>query len=168
MKSALVIIDMQNDFVHGVLGSGAAKAIIPAIQDKLAAYRRAGEPVYFTMDTHEPGAAGVEAEKIPPHCMRGTPGWRIIPELDTGNAPCVEKPAFMSLIWDAVIGEDVSTIELCGVCTDICVVSNALFLRAQYPEARIVVNAGCCAGTSVENHKAALAVMRSCLIDIVG
>ena len=169
----LVVIDMQNDFVSGVLGSDAAKAVIARIQARVADFRAAGDRVLFTMDTHRQSdyAAGdcIEMQRIPPHCLKDTDGWRIVDELPFQPGETVEKPAFLSLELPEAIGggdEGNLRIELCGVCTDICVVSNALYLRAKYPRAQIVVYADSCAGTSEQAHQAALTVMGSCLIDL--
>ena len=175
MKRVLIIVDMQNDFVGGLLGSDAAKAVIPRIQARIADFRAAKDQVVFTMDTHRESdyTAGewVEMQRIPPHCLKGTEGWKIVEELAAQPGETVEKPAFLSLELPAVIGggeESDLRIELCGVCTDICVVSNALYLRAKYPRAQIVVHADSCAGTSDQAHQAALTVMRSCLIEVKG
>lgn len=175
MEKVLIVVDMQNDFVTGVLGSEAAAAVTGGIRDKLERYRREGNGILFTMDTHlEDDYSGVdmpvEARAIPKHCIRGTPGWEVVPELAPyarGNT--VQKPAFLSDTLADVIRERFDErveLELCGVCTDICVVSNALALRAAFPKAVIRCDASLCAGTSDNNHAAALAVMRSCLIEV--
>jgi len=173
MNRILIVIDMQEDFVSGVLGSSEAQAVVGPVRDLIAASKAEGASVYYTMDTHPAGAEGEgsdqEAIRIPPHCVKDTDGWQIV----SGVKPAaedvlVEKPGFLSLgLPDAIgpIAPD-AVIELCGVCTDICVVSNALYLRARYPDNVIVVHEACCAGTSAVNHEAALSVMRSCLIDV--
>ena len=176
MTKLLIVIDMQNDFVTGVLGSPAAAAAIGPIRDKLEEYKAAGHPVLFTMDTHEESDYTAaektrESAVIPRHCIKGTDGWRLVPELAPyGEGRSIEKPSFLSPTLAEEIraryGDDVE-LTLCGVCTDICVVSNALALRDRFPKARIFVAADCCAGTSAANHAAALAVMGSCLVEVL-
>jgi len=164
---------MQKDFITGALGSLSARAVVAPIARLLEQYRKNGWRVIYTADTHYENEfadqISREGKHIPRHCIKGEDGWEIVGELrPMEREPVVEKPSFGSLDLAEVIGPIApeATIELCGVCTDICVVSNALNLRAYYPRNKIAVLADCCAGTSEENHKAALAVMRSCLIDI--
>ncbi len=173
MEKLLVVVDMQADFISGALGSEAARAVVAPVAARLAAARAAGERVIFTADTHPQAeydtAASQESRRIPSHCVAGTSGHKIAGALTPGSGELVvEKPSFLSLTLHEAIGPlaDSAEIELCGVCTDICVISNALHLRARYPNNRVTVLAGLCAGTSEENHNAALAVMKSCLIDI--
>ena len=172
MKKVLIVIDMQNDFLTGTLGSEAAQAAIEPVRQRLAAQRTCGGRVIFTADTHNAHefekSTSQEGKKIPAHCIKGTPGWQIAKELSPlDDEIVVEKPSFGALNLAEVIGplEEGDVIELCGVCTDICVISNALHLRACYPANRIAVIKAGCAGTSEENHQAALAVMASCLIN---
>ena len=184
MKVA-IIIDMQNDFVTGPLGSQEAQAIIPRMLSYLKECAEDGTDVLFTRDTHtEDYMNTAEGKKLPvPHCIFGTPGWEIIPELldvyaaefGDGLVP-INKPTFGStqlaeeVLWmynHMVDSDDVLEIELCGVCTDICVVSNALMLKAFVPEAKISVRANLCAGTSVAAHTRAIETMKSCQIDII-
>lgn len=171
----LVIIDAQVDFVTGTLANVAAQAAIPSIKKRIEEARDNHEMVIFTQDTHmEDYMNTLEGKKLPvEHCIYQTEGWEIVEELRDEAALCVLKPTFGSLdLIDRIVGfrnafnKDVE-IELCGFCTDICVVSNALLLRAAMPNARITVNGGLCAGTTKENHDAALAVMRSCQIDVI-
>jgi len=173
MDKLLIVIDMQRDFVTGVLGSDAAQGIVAPVAQKISEYRRGGQRVLYTADTHTQaeydGKHSLESVRIPRHCVRGEEGWKIVPGLSPAPGEIlVEKPSFCSLGLTNVIGPLAPNIKivLCGVCTDICVVSNALALRAAYPANKITVLQDCCAGTSEENHKAALAVMRSCLIDV--
>lgn len=175
MKRILIVIDMQNDFVTGALGSPEAVAAIASIREKVEQYRADGNPVLFTMDTHQDSDYECdnptrESAVIPRHCIRGTEGWRIVPELRPyAEGKALEKPTFLSpTLADelrARYGQDL-ILELCGVCTDICVVSNALALRAAFPHSPIAVEASCCAGSSPANHAAALAVMASCLVEV--
>ena len=174
MKKFLVLVDMQKDFVDGSLGTKEAVAIVPKVIEKLRSFD--GE-LFVTYDTHfEDYLETAEGKKLPvPHCIYGTPGW----ELADGVRETVEelphikvqKYTFGSttlphLMNEVAVGEDFS-IELIGLCTDICVVSNALLLKAHFPEAPISVDAACCAGVTPALHEAALQTMRSCQIDIV-
>lgn len=174
VKQVLIVIDMQNDFVTGILGSEAAAAIVPAVRALVEEFQSSGRPVVFTLDTHSEADYTCEnqteeSRRIPRHCVEGSEGWRLVPELrPLAGAAEITKPAFLcETLADEIrvrFGSEVDLL-LCGVCTDICVVSNALALRAAFPHSRIAVRAGCCAGTTTGNHEAALAVMRSCLVD---
>lgn len=171
MKKLLIVVDMQNDFVTGTLGSKQAQAIIPEIKAKIESYKNNGDSVIFTRDTHFDNYLTTnEGKYLPiPHCIAGTDGHKIIPELDTDGCEIFDKPTFGSLIFArGVAGGGFDEIELCGVCTDICVVSNALILKAQLPETKISVDARCCAGVTEESHKAALLTMKMCQVEVVG
>lgn len=174
MKKFLIVVDMQNDFVNGALGSKEAEAIVPAVVKKIEDFD--GE-IFVTLDTHfDDYLSTAEGRKLPvPHCIKNTDGWQINKEvrssLDKKGFTPVEKHTFGSteltrLIEAAACGEELS-IELVGLCTDICVVSNALLLKASFPESKITVDSACCAGVTPEAHESALATMRSCQIDIV-
>jgi nicotinamidase-related amidase len=171
----LIVVDMQNDFVTGVLGSKEAQAIIPAIQDKITQYDDEDCPVIYTRDTHQKNYLETHEGKYLPveHCIENSAGWQIVPALVdqmsmlVNQVTFINKPTFGYTDWVAVLPPYVSQIELCGVCTDICVISNALILRALYPEIEIVVDASCCAGVTPEKHKAALEVMKSCQISVI-
>ena len=174
MEKILVVIDMQKDFITGALGSPAARAVVEPIARLLEEYRKNGWRVIYTADTHDEAEyrdeLSEESKRIPRHCVKGEDGWAIVDELRPAQGEVVvEKPSFGSLTLAQVIGPlDLDTIiELCGVCTDICVVSNALSLRANYPSNKIAVLENCCAGSSEQSHQAALTVMKSCLIDII-
>lgn len=173
MKKFLVVVDMQKDFVDGALGTEEAVKIVPAVVEKINSFD--GE-IFATFDTHfEDYMQTAEGKNLPvPHCIKGTDGWRldksVAVALDKKDYTAVEKITFGSvalpeLIKEASKGEDLS-IELIGLCTDICVVSNALILKAHFPEANIAVDKSCCAGVTVENHLSALNTMRSCQIEI--
>lgn len=166
MKKALIVVDMQKDFVTGTLGSVAAQAIIPQIQSKIKEYKDNGQDVIFTRDTHYDNYLNtLEGKNLPvPHCIKGTAGWEVIPELDDPECLHIDKETFGYRSWENF--DQYDEFELCGVCTDICVVSNALALRMFYPEKLITVDANCCAGTSEEAHQAALLTMRSCQIGV--
>ncbi|HRR78200.1 MAG TPA: isochorismatase family cysteine hydrolase [Ruminococcus sp.] len=174
MKKFLVVVDMQKDFVDGALGSKEACAIVPAAVEKIAGFD--GE-IFATFDTHFGNyMETAEGRKLPvPHCIKGTAGWEldkdIAAALDAKGYTAVEKKTFGSVDLPALIekaagGEEFS-IELIGLCTDICVISNALLLKANYPEADIAVDEKCCAGVTPEKHAAAIETMRSCQIDIL-
>lgn len=167
----LVVVDMQNDFVSGVLGTREAADIVPRVAGKVAEAVRAGDDVVFTQDTH--GADYLETQEgrnLPvPHCVRGSEGWQIIPELReyAAGRRCVEKPAFGSTeLAHLAARAGYDEIELVGVCTDICVISNAMLLKAALPEAVITVDAACCAGVTPQAHRNALAAMKCCQIRV--
>ena len=165
MKELLLIIDMQNDFIDGSLGTKEAQAIVPLVAMRAAAARH----IIFTQDTHgEDYLTTQEGKKLPVrHCIKPEQGWEICAELQPYvNAHNVlEKPTFGCTKLVQVV-EDYDKITLTGLCTDICVISNALLLKAAMPEVVIKVDPTCCAGVTPEKHKAALAVMSSCQIAI--
>ena len=170
MKKYLIVVDMQNDFIDGSLGTKEAQAIIPNAVKKI---RKFDGEVIATMDTHGPDYLTTqEGRKLPvEHCLRGTDGWQLHPEV-AALVPAdhiYEKPTFGSLrlTEDLARIPDLEEIELIGLCTDICVVSNALLLKAMMPEVRIRVAASCCAGVSPAKHKAALETMRSCQVEVI-
>lgn len=174
MKKFLIVVDMQKDFVDGALGSAEAAAIVPAAVKKIKNFE--GE-IFATFDTHFENYLNTsEGRKLPvPHCINGTDGWKldknIAAALDKKGFTSVEKFTFGSVDLPELIrkaaGEDVFSIELIGLCTDICVISNALLLKANFPEAAIAVDEKCCAGVTVDKHNAAVETMRSCQIDIL-
>ena len=171
MEKILICIDMQNDFVDGVLGTREAQAILPAVIEKI---RNHNGPVIFTRDTHQENYMETqEGHKLPvPHCIEGTDGWQLVPALEQLRcelqAPCIDKPTFGSVeLAQALVEENAKQpieVEFVGLCTDICVISNALLAKAALPEVTISVDPACCAGVTPEAHEAALATMRSCQI----
>lgn len=167
MKKTLIVIDMQNDFVTGALGTPEAAAILPKVKEKIRAARAAGQEILFTRDTHgENYAETQEGKRLPvPHCIKGTKGWEIVPGLWKEGDRIIDKPSFGYTGWGELALEEV---ELIGVCTDICVVSNALLLKAAFPEIPVGVDAACCAGVTPEAHTAALAVLKSCQVEVIG
>lgn len=176
-RKVLIVVDMQNDFITGPLGTPEARAIVPAVVNKVEAFLAESKDslVIFTKDTHTSSyLSSLEGKYLPvKHCLLGTSGRDVIDELDalcdSPRAVSRTKMTFGYDNWDTYFGwYEKYTFELIGVCTDICVVSNALILRAHYPNAQITVDASCCAGTTPEKHKAALEVMRSCQIDVIG
>ena len=173
MRRILAVIDMQNDFIDGSLGTPEAQAIVPAVAAKIRSYSRAD--VFATKDTHPENYLETQEGRHLPvlHCVRETEGWNIRPEIAEllDPAQVFEKPTFGSLALadelSRIAEEEEIEIELCGLCTDICVVSNALLLKACMPEVRICVDPACCAGVTPEKHLAALETMRSCQIEIL-
>ena len=174
MKKFLIVVDMQKDFVDGALGTKEACAIVPAAVKKIGAF---DGDIFATFDTHyENYMDTAEGRKLPvPHCIKGTDGWQLDKNIAAALAKKkfvpVEKKTFGSvdlpeLVRKAADGEEF-TIELIGLCTDICVISNALLLKANFPEAAIAVDEKCCAGVTPEKHNSAIETMRSCQIDII-
>lgn len=177
MKKVLIVVDMQNDFVDAALGTKEAQAIVPAVIAKIESY--AGELVIATRDTHQADYMETsEGKHLPvPHCIEGTEGWEIRGDvaeaLNKVNAEILNKPTFGStslaekMVKLAKETEEGLEIELIGLCTDICVISNALLLKAYLPEAVIKADAACCAGVTPESHEAALLTMKMCQIDVL-
>lgn len=174
MKKILIVVDMQKDFVDGSLGTNEAVAIVDAVVKKVNAFD--GE-VIFTRDTH--GADYMDSQEgknLPvPHCVKNTEGWEIIPVLDeirtARDCRCYDKPTFgcTTLAGDlknAYEAGEIASVELIGLCTDICVVSNALLIKAFMPELPVSVDSACCAGVTPEKHEAALETMKSCQIHV--
>ena len=183
MKKVLIVVDMQNDFVSGSLGTSEAQAIVRNVAWKIEKLKSEGYEVIFTRDTHlENYLETSEGKKLPvEHCIRYTWGWEIVNELNTENCIIIDKPTFGYNGWEFMLSEvlvdknsgkaaseDPEKIELIGLCTDICVVSNALILKALYPDADITVDASCCAGVTPESHNAALTTMKMCQINVIG
>lgn len=167
----LIVIDVQNDFVTGALGTKEAVAILPNIKRKIDAYLAAGDNVIFTRDTHgEEYLNTNEGRHLPvPHCIRGTDGWRVVKEIDCLKCQHIDKPTFGFTDWANLLGDRrFSEIEVIGLCTDICVISNVLILKAVFPETDITVDASCCAGVTPATHKAALTAMKACQIRVIG
>ena len=165
----LIVIDMQNDFISGSLGTKEAQAIVPNVKKKIEEYKSRGDEIIFTQDTHYENYLETNEGKHLPveHCIVNTNGWEIADGLEVEKCQYIHKPTFGWMHWD---WNDYSfkEVELVGLCTDICVVSNALILKAQFPNANITVDASCCAGVTPEKHKAALEVMKSCQINVIG
>lgn len=169
MKQILIVVDMQKDFIDGALGTPEAVAILPKVAEKLRDFQ--GE-VFFTRDTHETDYMNtLEGKNLPvPHCIRDTAGWEIAPELTAIRAGrIVDKPTFGSVELGKLLvasnhEEPIEKITLVGLCTDICVLSNALLAKAHLPEVEIAVDASCCAGVTPESHNTALAAMKMCQI----
>ena len=167
MKKTLIVVDMQNDFIHMALGTPEAVAIVPRVKAKIQACRDAGYEIIYTRDTHGPEYLSTpEGKKLPvEHCIRGSKGWEIAEGLYIPGCKIIDKPNFGWPHWDQEVLEDV---ELIGLCTDICVVSNALIIKDTFADAAVKVDKSCCAGVTPESHEAALTTMQMCQIDIVG
>ncbi len=174
MKNFLVVVDMQKDFVDGSLGTKEAVAIVPAVAEKIKNF---DGDIFVTYDTHfEDYLHSAEGKNLPvEHCIKGTSGWKLDAQIEKAlwgkEYTPVEKLTFGSVLLPKLIREKAEdedfTVELVGLCTDICVVSNALILKANFPEVKISVSAGCCAGVTPDSHEAALKVMSMCQIDVL-
>ncbi|MCI7790717.1 MAG: cysteine hydrolase [Lachnospiraceae bacterium] len=173
-EKVLIVVDMQKDFVDGVLGTKEAQAIVPAVVEKIKSF---DGTVIYTRDTHQSDYMETqEGKKLPvPHCMEGSEGWELIEPLDKlqkqAGAVIYDKPTFGSVALADDLKKEydkgvIKEVELIGVCTDICVVSNALLIKANMPELTVKLDASCCAGVTVEKHEAALETMRSCQVEV--
>ncbi len=171
MQDILIVVDMQNDFIDGALGTPEAVAIVPKAEEKIRSFPG---KVLFTRDTHAENYADTQEGRNLPvvHCVKGSPGWQIRDEL---AALCetepIDKPTFGSArLGEVLLGlntlEPISSVTLIGLCTDICVISNALLVKAFLPEVPVIVDAACCAGVTPESHRNALAAMQMCQIRI--
>ncbi len=173
MKKLLIVVDMQRDFVNGALGTREAEAIVDNAVNKI---NRFDGDVIATLDTHSENYPETsEGRKLPvPHCIKGTDGWkidsRVQAALDKKGYRAVEKITFGSVELPEIIAKNYNInnleIELIGLCTDICVISNALLLKAYFPEVPVYVDSSCCAGVTPDKHRAALEIMSSCQIDV--
>lgn len=173
----LVVVDMQNDFIGGALGTREAVAIVPKVVEKIKSFEGR---ILFTRDTHEADYLGTQEGKNLPveHCIRGTRGWELAPEIEKlRTEEPIDKPSFGSISLGTLLkaqdeelkkqGEPgIESITLIGLCTDICVISNAMILKAYLPEVPVIVDADCCAGVTPESHKNALEAMKVCQIKI--
>ena len=166
MKKTLIVVDMQNDFIDMALGKKEAVAIVPKVKEKIQEYVKNGDEIIFTRDTHfEDYLQTTEGKKLPvEHCIKGTVGWEIKEGLYVEGCKVIDKPNFGWPNWKEECLEEV---ELIGLCTDICVVSNALIIKATFPDAIVKVDSKCCAGVTVETHEAALKTMAMCQVDII-
>lgn len=171
MREVLVVVDMQNDFISDALGTKEAMEILPKVKKKLEEF---DGDVIFTRDTHEKDYLQTqEGEKLPVlHCIRDSRGWQIADSLLPYAREIIDKPTFGSVVLAERLVEmnrenAIGRVTLVGLCTDICVISNALLVKAYLPEVRVEVDAACCAGVTPESHKNALAAMRMCQIEIV-
>ena len=166
MKKTLIVVDMQKDFIDMALGTKEAVAIVPKVKEKIQEYVQNGDEIIFTRDTHGDNYLQTpEGKQLPvEHCIKGTKGWQIAEGLYIEGCKIIDKPNFGWPHWNEEHLEDV---EIIGLCTDICVVSNALIIKATFPDASVKVDSKCCAGVTVETHEAALKTMEMCQIEIV-
>ena len=165
----LIVVDMQNDFIDGALGTPEAVAILPHVKAKIEQF---DGKVLFTRDTHETNYLTTQEGRNLPveHCIKGTDGWQIHPELELlRKTEAIDKPTFGStaLVHLLQRAQDLESIELIGLCTDICVISNAMLIKAAFPEIPVTVDAKCCAGVTPASHKNALEAMKMCQIRVV-
>lgn len=171
MQDILIVVDMQNDFIDGALGTAEAVAIVPKVVEKVRGFKGT---VIFTRDTHDENYMQTqEGRNLPvPHCIKGSRGWEVCPALEplrTGLT--IDKPTFGSaelgrLLLELDAKEPVGSITLVGLCTDICVISNAMIAKAFLPEVPVTVDAACCAGVTPESHRNALSAMKMCQVRI--
>lgn len=174
MKRILIVVDMQKDFVDGTLGTAEAVAIVDNVVNKIEGF---DGDIIVTYDTHpESYMETQEGKNLPvPHCIKGTDGWRLDSKvqsaLDKKPYKAIEKPTFGSVELIGYLKENYSPeeteIELIGLCTDICVVSNALLLKANFLETMVSVDSSCCAGVTPESHNAALLTMKMCQVNVI-
>lgn len=195
MKKVLVVVDMQNDFIDGVLGTPEAQAIVPNVVKKIREYCEADNLVLFTKDTHYDNYLDTqEGKNLPvPHCIINTNGWCINKSVRSEwlNSPHIEielmedglveenntifKSAFGSVLLGEIleklitldVSDEIDEIEFCGVCTDICVISNVMITKSFLPDIKITVDADCCAGVTPESHRNALEAMKACQVNII-
>jgi nicotinamidase-related amidase len=172
----LIMVDMQNDFIDGALGTAEAVGIVDQVVRKVQDAQLNGTKIIFTQDTHPLDYLETQEGRHLPveHCIEGTDGWKIHDSLakHAENSLVFTKDTFGSkqlaeYLLDSHLKNPIDEIGLCGLCTDICVISNALLIKAFLPEVEIKVDAGCCAGVSPETHNSALAVMKACQIGII-
>ena len=170
MQDILIVVDMQNDFIDGALGTPEAVSIVPTVKDVILSHKGR---VIFTKDTHSPDYLSTNEGKNLPveHCIKGTYGWEICDSLKEYANEVVEKPTFGSTtLADLLKAEHkkspIAKITLVGLCTDICVVSNVMLVKANFPEMNVYVDASCCAGVTPEKHNAAIETMKSCQVEI--
>lgn len=166
MKRTLIVVDMQNDFIDGSLGTKEAVSIVEKVNAKIQSYKEENGEIIFTRDTHQDNYLETNEGKHLPvkHCIENTKGWKISDKLDTTGAILVDKPSFGYTDWGKY---DFEEVELIGLCTDICVVSNALMIKALFPEIKVSVDANCCAGVTPDSHLAALTTMKMCQVEVI-
>lgn len=169
MKKLLVVIDMQNDFVTGSLGTKEACDIVEKVREKIESSIRQGQEIVFTRDTHDETYYDTQEGHLLPvkHCLKGSDGWELIPEIRSlaVGRKIFDKPAFGSIgLAEYIKKGKYDEVELIGVCTDICVVSNALLVKAYVPEVPVFVDSSCCAGVTLESHDSAISTMKMCQI----
>lgn len=171
MMDLLIVVDMQNDFIDGALGTPEAVAIVPNVRKKIEEF---DGKILFTRDTHYEDYLDTQEGKNLPvkHCIKDTYGWQIRSELDElRKTTPIDKETFGSselgaMLWELDADDEISSITFIGLCTDICVISNVMIAKAFLPEVPIIVDANCCAGVSVESHENALKAMEVCQVKV--
>ena len=172
MNDILIVVDMQNDFIDGALGTEEAEAIVPRVLEKIRGFEGR---VIFTRDTHFDNYMDTqEGKNLPvPHCIKDSEGWQIRAELDKlRTEPAIDKPSFGSVELSAMLAREnaenpIGSVTFIGLCTDICVISNAMLIKAAMPEVPVIVDAACCAGVTPESHNNALEAMKMCQISVI-
>lgn len=172
MNDILIVVDMQNDFIDGALGTKEALAIVPRVLEKIEGFEGR---VIFTRDTHFDNYMDTqEGKNLPvPHCIKDSEGWQIRAELDElRTEPAIDKPSFGSVELSAMLAREnaenpIGSVTFIGLCTDICVISNAMLIKAAMPEVPVIVDAACCAGVTPESHNNALEAMKMCQISVI-
>lgn len=172
MQKVLIVVDMQNDFIDGALGTAEAVAIVPNVKKKIEEFDGL---VLYTRDTHESNYMETqEGKNLPvPHCIKGSKGWEIREELEAlRKTDAIDKVTFGSSelggkLCEINNEEEIESITFIGLCTDICVISNVMIAKAFLPEVPILVDANCCAGVSVESHENALKAMEVCQVKVI-
>ena len=172
MKKTLIVVDMQNDFIDMALGTPEAVAILPAVKARIDAYAAAGHEILYTRDTHEENYLDTpEGKKLPvKHCIRGTEGWQIRQELDAlRKTEAIDTVTFgaSDLVTVLEAEERIDSITFCGLCTDICVISNVMLTKAFFPEIPLIVDAAGCAGVTPRSHENALQAMKVCQVKVI-
>ena len=166
----LVVVDMQNDFIDGALGTPEAVAIVPRVINKIKEYEKNGDMIIYTKDTHFDNYLDTQEGKNLPvkHCIKGTHGHNIPSDIQRGHDFVIEKLTFGSVdLAEKLKSMEFDEIELVGLCTDICVVSNALLVKASFPEKKVTVDSSCSAGVTPETHEAALTTMKMCQVNVI-
>ena len=171
MQNILVVVDMQNDFIDGALGTSEAQAILPNVEGLV---RNFNGKIYFTRDSHSENYMQTqEGKNLPvPHCIKNTNGWEIAPSLKPYAKNIIDKPTFGSINLASELAkenerEKIESVTLVGLCTDICVISNAMLIKASLLESKVIVDASCCAGVTPQSHKNALEAMKMCQIAVI-
>ena len=170
MQDILIVVDMQNDFINGSLGTKEAEAIVPLVKEKINSFKG---KIYYTRDTHFSDYLSTQEGKLLPveHCIKDTHGWEISKELSI-KGEIIDKPTFGSLeLASSLVKENerekINSVTLIGLCTDICVISNAMLIKASLLDAEITVDSKCCAGVTPQSHQNALEAMKMCQITII-
>ena len=166
----LVVVDMQNDFIDGALGTPEAVAIVDNVKRKIEEYKSRGDEVIFTRDTHYSDYLTTQEGRNLPvvHCIKDADGWQISAKLDCSDCKIIDKPTFGSKeLAEYVASANPDGVELVGLCTDICVISNAMLIKAFGTEIKVSVDSSCCAGVTPQTHLNALEAMKRCQIEVL-